>query len=248
MIYTESDLTMPVLIYISSKKEGITTSELIKYLSETLKPAGKDLKILKNRKDNHFSQKVRNIVSHKKTKKGIFFRKFAKYKKINGNGLFKITPCGLKYIEKNIDVFDFVESNGFSEKEREKIINNDFANLIIEEGYIKSNDIKARQRSRKLIEIAKDHFKIKDKIYCKACDFNFEDFYGESGKNFIEIHHLKPIFSYEEKFKQSLERALKNVVPICSNCHRIIHRKKANVLNVEKLKKIIAKQKYLLKK
>src|SRR6185295_9997610 len=130
MIYSESDLVIPVLTSISSKKEGITTSELIEHLTENLEPTGKDLKILKNRKDTHFSQKVRNIVSHRKTtKKGIFSRGFAKYEKIGRNGLFKITPLGSRYIASNMDGFDFIIANGFNEKQRKKIIDNDFSDL-----------------------------------------------------------------------------------------------------------------------
>ena len=71
MIYSESDLIIPVLACISSEKEGVTTSELIRFLEENLKPTGKDKEISKNRKDTRFSQKVRNIVSHRTTKKGI---------------------------------------------------------------------------------------------------------------------------------------------------------------------------------
>lgn len=243
MIYSESDLLIPVLTYISSKKEGITTSEIIKYLLEDLKPTGDDLKILSKRRDTRFSQKVRNIVSHKKTKKGIFSRKFATYKKVGRNGLFKITSLGKNYIENNIDGFDFIISNGFSQKQRKEVIKNNFLNLVIEEGYITSNHIKTRFRSRKLVEKARGYFKVNDKIYCKACDFNFEDFYGEIGKGFIEIHHLKPIFAYEDNFEQSIQDALSNVVSVCANCHRIIHRKKTNVLPIETLREIIANQK-----
>jgi len=63
------------------------------------------------------------------------------------------------------------------------------------------------------------------------------------GREFIEIHHLKPIFIYGGKGEQSLQEALKNVVPVCSNCHRMIHRKRSNVLAIEKLREMIAKQK-----
>lgn len=243
MIYSESDLLIPVLVYISSKKEGAKTSELIKYLEENLKPSGRDKEILKNRKDTRFSQKVRNIVSHKKTKKGILFRGFAKYKKVSRNGLFKITSKGLKYIECNIDGFDFIISNGFSQKERRVVIDNNFSNLVIEEGFIRSSHIKTRVRSRKLVEKAREYFKVNDIIYCKVCDFNFEDFYGEIGRGFIEIHHLKPIFAYENNFEQSLQDALNNVAPVCANCHKMIHRKKTNVLPIEALRKIVINQK-----
>ena len=47
---------------------------------------------------------------------------------------------------------------------------------------------------------------------------------GVYGKDCIEIHHIKPIFQYkDESFDQSLERALQNLLPVCPNCHRVIH-------------------------
>ncbi len=245
MIYSESDLIMPTLVYLSSKEDGILTSNLIIYLTETLKPEGKDLELSANRKDTRFSQKVRNIISHRGiSQRSIFKKGLATYDTISKNkGLLKITDLGKKYISDNIDGFDFIETNGFSENDREKVIDQNFVNLIIEEGFIRSNHVKTRFRSKKLIEIAKEHFKKHNKIYCEACNFNFEEFYGLAGKGFIEIHHLKPIFAYEDNLEQSIMDALKNVVPVCSNCHRIIHRKKAIILSIEKLKDMIAAQK-----
>ena len=239
MIYTESDLVIPTLIYLSSIDRGASTSELIEHLQDILKPEGKDAEILEGRNDTHFSQKVRNLVSHRTLEiKGL-----ATYERIENNGIHKITDKGRIYIEENIDGLDFIESNGFLFVERKQIIDSDFSNFIIEEGYIRSNHVQTRSRSKKLVEIAKKHFSVNDKIYCDVCKFNFEDFYGEIGKGFIEIHHLKPIFVYNENVKQSVEEALRNVVPVCSNCHRIIHRKRSNVLPIETLREIIAKQK-----
>jgi predicted HNH restriction endonuclease len=239
MIFTESDLVIPTLIYLSSTDRGVSTSELIEHLQNILKPEGKDAEILEGRNDTHFSQKVRNLVSHRTLEiKGL-----ATYERVENNGVHKITDKGKIYIEENIDGFDFIESNGFSEEERKVVIDNDFSNLVIEEGFIRSNHTKTRTRSRKLVEKAREYFKVNNKIYCKACNFNFEDCYGEIGKGFIEIHHLKPIFAYENNFEQSIQDALSNVVPVCANCHRIIHRKKSNVLPIETLREIIAKQK-----
>ena len=239
MIYSESDLIMPALVYISSKNEGVLTSDLIKHLEELLKPEGKDSEIITNRNDTYFSQKVRNLISHRNLAK----KNLATYEIAGSDNLNKITELGKKYIIDNIDGFDFIESNGFSEEERKKVIDDDFSNLVIEEGFITSNHVKTKYRSRKLVEIAKEHFKVDNKIYCRACDFNFEDFYGEIGKNFIEIHHLKPIFAYENSIEQSLQDALENIAPVCSNCHMIIHRKIANILGIEMLRGVIAKQK-----
>nr|WP_242551099.1 HNH endonuclease [Enterococcus hulanensis] len=74
-------------------------------------------------------------------------------------------------------------------------------------------------------------------LTCKACGFNFEDYYGEVGKDFIEIHHIKPLHSYDEEIDITPEYDL---VPVCSNCHRMIHRKKDNILSIDQLKSILS--------
>lgn len=54
---------------------------------------------------------------------------------------------------------------------------------------------------------------------CAACGFSFESFYGpELGDNFIEVHHIIPVSDGER------ENDYTNLRPICSNCHRMIHR------------------------
>jgi 5-methylcytosine-specific restriction protein A len=74
----------------------------------------------------------------------------------------------------------------------------------------------------------------------KACDFEFSKKYGELGKGYIEIHHTEPIHTIDENgIKQKLPDALKKVVPLCSNCHRMVHRNREKLLNIEELKKIL---------
>lgn len=64
--YTEEDLIDPALFEIYKHGGKISTGELIKELINTLKPTGQDAELLFGRKDNRFSQKVRNLISHKK--------------------------------------------------------------------------------------------------------------------------------------------------------------------------------------
>ncbi|MEK7395496.1 MAG: HNH endonuclease, partial [Candidatus Poribacteria bacterium] len=71
---------------------------------------------------------------------------------------------------------------------------------------------------------------------CMACDFDFEKKYGERGKGFIEIHHIKPVSELGGNTKVD---PATDLVVVCSNCHRMIHRKKNKVLSLEELKKII---------
>lgn len=74
---------------------------------------------------------------------------------------------------------------------------------------------------------------------CQICGFDFKDKYGYIGENYIEVHHKKPLFSLDEKMIPNPETDL---VTICSNCHRMIHRKKNDVITPEQLKKIIQEQ------
>ncbi len=66
MPYSESELVLPALetLIKRGRTNGTGTTELIAALRERLKPEGADLVILKGRQDDHFSQKVRNLVSH----------------------------------------------------------------------------------------------------------------------------------------------------------------------------------------
>lgn len=73
-------------------------------------------------------------------------------------------------------------------------------------------------------------------LSCLVCDFNFEEVYGERGKDFIEVHHVKPLSTIKERIVIS---PATDLVPVCSNCHRMIHRKKDEVLSIEELKEIL---------
>ena len=57
---------------------------------------------------------------------------------------------------------------------------------------------------------------------CQCCGMDFAEMYGETlGENFIEVHHLKPISTFETDGIP--EDFVENLVPLCSNCHSMIH-------------------------
>ncbi|MDE2059041.1 MAG: HNH endonuclease [candidate division NC10 bacterium] len=73
------------------------------------------------------------------------------------------------------------------------------------------------------------------KIYgttCKACDFNFEAAYGAHGKNYIEVHHVVPISTLPEP---STINPKDDLTVLCSNCHRMVHRRRDAPLSIEEL-------------
>ena len=67
---------------------------------------------------------------------------------------------------------------------------------------------------------------------CGVCGFNFETEYGDLGKYYIEVHHLKPISEIGEEHEIEPIRDLR---PVCANCHAMLHRKKP-VLSIEELR------------
>lgn len=71
-------------------------------------------------------------------------------------------------------------------------------------------------------------------VNCKVCGFNFEEKYGDIGQEFIEVHHQSPLFLNDDEVHVD---PITDLVPLCSNCHRMIHRSRYHVLTVEDLKK-----------
>lgn len=59
-------------------------------------------------------------------------------------------------------------------------------------------------------------------LNCKVCELNFSEKYGEIGKEFIHIHHLIPIHKIGKEYKVDFK---KDLIPVCPNCHSMLHRK-----------------------
>ncbi len=73
---------------------------------------------------------------------------------------------------------------------------------------------------------------------CMACGFDFELVYGARGKGYIEIHHIVPL---ADKNEETEVNPATDLIVVCANCHRMIHRKKNEVLTLKELKDIINK-------
>lgn len=78
------------------------------------------------------------------------------------------------------------------------------------------------------------------RLKCECCSFDFLGKYGEVGREFMECHHK--IFLHQGERITKLE----DLALVCSNCHRMLHRKKANneYYSVEEIRELL-KQKWL---
>ena len=72
---------------------------------------------------------------------------------------------------------------------------------------------------------------------CIVCGFDFKVFYGEWGKNYIEVHHIQSLATSKGKIIETNPKT--DLVCICANCHRMLHRKKDYTLSIEELKKYV---------
>ena len=71
---------------------------------------------------------------------------------------------------------------------------------------------------------------------CMICEFDFGQKYGELGKGYIEVHHIKPLATLEQEVVINPETDL---ICVCANCHRMLHRFKNYIVTVEELKYIV---------
>ena len=58
------------------------------------------------------------------------------------------------------------------------------------------------------------------RLPCEACGFNFFEVYGEIGRDYAQVHHLKPL---SDRTKPSLTK-LGDLAVLCANCHVMVHR------------------------
>ncbi len=75
-------------------------------------------------------------------------------------------------------------------------------------------------------------------LNCSVCGFNFEKFYGEVGSGFIHVHHLKPLSEIRNGYQLN---PIKDLRPVCPNCHAMLHQRKP-AYSIDELKAKLAEK------
>jgi len=92
-----------------------------------------------------------------------------------------------------------------------------------------------RKRDRELAKRKKQEVLQKTgALACEVCDFNFVEVYGKLGYGFAECHHTIPL----AKLKENQLTKLSDLAIVCSNCHRMLH-KRDPLLSIDELRNII---------
>jgi len=71
---------------------------------------------------------------------------------------------------------------------------------------------------------------------CAACTFNFGETYGEYAEGFIHVHHTTPVSELDGP--QTIDPQT-DLVPLCANCHAVVHRRKDNTLTIGELRRLL---------
>jgi len=100
--------------------------------------------------------------------------------------------------------------------------------LAYPEGSTRRISVNVYERNPKARAECIAHYKAK----CRICGFDFEEQYGNVGKGYIHIHHTKPLSEIGEEYEVD---PIEDLMPVCPNCHAIIHKRKPPY-NIEEVK------------
>lgn len=121
------------------------------------------------------------------------------------------------------------------------LVTNEELKLVFNEGFVREYPVKRRVRSVKLRELAIQRFKAESPdglLRCCICNW-FSPV--ETQCDVVQIHHESPIFKLPQKGKKFVfEEAIKQLFPLCPNCHQILHSKPGSGrYTVQELKSMI---------
>lgn len=71
---------------------------------------------------------------------------------------------------------------------------------------------------------------------CAVCGMDFGVAYGEKFTGMIEVHHIKPLHDIGEAY---VVDPVNDLVPVCPNCHMVIHSKPDGVYSVDEMKMLL---------
>lgn len=100
------------------------------------------------------------------------------------------------------------------------------------EGAAKTIAVNAYERNSKARSACIKHYG----AVCVVCNFNFEAAYGAIGKGFINVHHIVPLAEIRREYELD---PIRDLIPVCPNCHAIIHLTQP-AMSIEELRSCLA--------
>ena len=160
---------------------------------------------------------------------------------------FSILQNGVNALQKHIEYYENLRNTKMHGlrtilKKYQAILNNqnnviiypdEIDNQTLSEGAKKQVIVNSYERNPKARQECIKYYGTK----CFICNFDFEKKYGEIGKDFIHVHHIKPLSEINEEYKVN---PIQDLRPVCPNCHAMIHKKKP-AYSIEEIQSLLTK-------
>lgn len=235
--FSEPEILLPALHALAAAQSGLTTSQAIVVLTAAMRPTGPDLLPTGRRKDSRFSQQVRNLFgSHKRLERLEFAVSSG------ARGVFRITAAGLAFLTEAEPNDAALRAQGVTGDALRRERAARYEDVVVEEGTEVTRTARQRQRSRLLRQAAINELRRRTGgLPCSSCGFDFEVTYGELGREYVEMHHRVPLHTADAT-AIAISAAIDDgrLIPLCSNCHRMIHRLPARVPSLADLRAALA--------
>lgn len=209
------EIEIPLLLNIYTRGGEVSSSSCYEPLAKEFGLTNEEMNMLLP--DDTNRPQWNNMVQW--ARKKLVDYKYLHNAKESGLGVWKLTPDGIKKAESlstrlNIDYPDDVPETFY-------------------EGAVKQIKVNKYERSKTARDKCIDHYGCQ----CSVCNMDFEETYGETGKDYIHVHHITPLSDIGERYKLD---PVKDLRPVCPNCHAMIHRQKPS-LTIEALKTLMKK-------
>lgn len=117
--------------------------------------------------------------------------------------------------------------------------------IVTADDFVTAVEGKAKQRMTQVYERdpqlrkekIKQSRKLRHSIACEVCGFDFEAAYPELGEGYVEVHHVVPLHT-----TGPVRNTLDDLVLLCANCHKMIHRRQSQWLTPDQLREIVAQR------
>jgi 5-methylcytosine-specific restriction protein A len=136
-------------------------------------------------------------------------------------------PNGIEIKKQAEKIKSILETSGFLSPEE---ISHSVSENYFSEGKSKTVSVNKYERNIRARMKCIEYYGLN----CKVCECNFEEMFGSIGEDFIHVHHKIELASIGKEYKLD---PIKDLIPLCPNCHSMIHRRKP-AYSIEELRKI----------
>lgn len=147
-------------------------------------------------------------------------------------GIYEYDKTGLqknlfnRLVDRSVDFFQTItEAVGGNEKRE------DYGTYVgVENRQVVRRHIH-RERKSHAVTLCKQ----RDNFICRLCGFDYSRAYGPIGIDFAEAHHIVPLSSNKKLRSTTID----DLITVCANCHRMLHRMDGKPNDIKEIKKTI---------